>query len=111
MDSHWPSWQTGPCPSWCVQQHQEEDFPDDRKHQSQIVAVPAVWLDQSTLDEPADELVAGHLHLVVWQRIGTAETMVSLADEGYNGCFEVSFESANRLHHKLGELLDHIAGA
>lgn len=36
------SWLDGPCPSWCVREHAEDDHPEDRYHQSEPSILPAV---------------------------------------------------------------------
>lgn len=40
------SWQTEPCPSWCVREHQDDDHPDDRYHDSDTTVVSAVMADR-----------------------------------------------------------------
>lgn len=101
-----PSWQDQPCPTWCIQAHQEDDFPEDRKHQSQVATVPTVWLDHGTSASAPDELVAGDLHLSAWRRIDCGETMISIADGEYEVCLEVTAESMSRIHRSLRELLN-----
>lgn len=103
------SWLTQPCPTWCVQPHQEDDFSEDRKHQSRAIAIPAIWLTTVAPEESADELVAGDLNLFAWQRIGSTETIVSLADDDYDFCLEITIESIRRLHETIGHTLGRLA--
>jgi len=104
-DSEQPSWQTQPCPSWCVQRHQEDDFPEERRHQSPSITVPALWLSQEVSDGAGDKLVAGDLNLLSWPHIDGLEIMVTVADDDYGLCLEVTVESMRRLHHSRGRLL------
>lgn len=40
MSSPEPSWQREPCPPWCVREHDEDDIPLDRYHQSAPSLLP-----------------------------------------------------------------------
>lgn len=49
MTSHEsPTWPAS-CPAWCQRDHLPDDHPDDRRHRSEAVTVPAVAL---RADEP-----------------------------------------------------------
>lgn len=58
-----PIWLTETCPSWCVREHHEQDFPDDRYHRSEPSSFPAI-----VVAGPGIHLTAfmHGLDLVVW---------------------------------------------
>ena len=58
-----PTWLTETCPSWCVREHHEQDFPDDRYHRSEPSTFPAIVVTGPGVH--LTDLMHG-LDIVVW---------------------------------------------
>ena len=92
-----PSWQSEPCPAWCVGGHQENDHPDDRVHRSTSFPVPVV-LRRS---EPEGERMARRIEHddfeVALSRVdGESDTWLYVGN-GPGMHLDVTVESARRL--------------
>jgi len=44
-----PTWLTEACPSWCAREHEEDDHPEDRYHQSEPSIAPVIASGQVTV--------------------------------------------------------------
>jgi hypothetical protein len=58
-----PSWLAEPCPRWCRREHHEQDHAEDRYHQSEATAFPAIVAVEPSV--PATASLEA-LALVVW---------------------------------------------
>lgn len=81
--SGWPSWQTEPCPQWCISFHNENDDVVDRVHVSDEFQV---WLFQ--LLHIAPPYAEGHgRHVVMYLRQHVDEDLprlwLGIGDSGY----------------------------
>ncbi|MBF4563300.1 hypothetical protein ITJ43_14290 [Microbacterium sp. VKM Ac-2870] len=103
-----PSWLTEPCPSWCQADHQDQDHPDDRYHQSRQVLVSVVAPKSATGGDASatsgrtfepDEMTVLALHPVAQV---TVPWVVVVGERQF---IEVTLESAIRIHAALGEIL------
>ncbi len=98
-----PSWQSRPCPPWCVRTHREDDHPDDRFHDSRSTRVPVVLLDRDVDAGPgrwSHDLT--DLAIVVSQH-DTADEVVVLVgrEDDTRQQLHLSAESAARLAKAL----------
>lgn len=80
VDLQRPSWQRGPCPTWCSRDHQEDDHPEDRLHQSAGTVIPAMVVEDPLATPPRmrqTELVVlavqHHEHDTPWIRVEATE--------------------------------------
>jgi Domain of unknown function (DUF6907) len=48
-----PFWLTGPCPAWCIEKHEEAEFPCDRRHAGEYHAVALSMEDPFDAGWPA----------------------------------------------------------
>lgn len=101
-ESSRPSWQTDGCPMWCVSDHREEDFPEDRFHDSAPTVVPVIVPGDDTARIP--ETTA--LHIVTSRRCGGTEDWIFIGqpDRACRG-LTLSRESAHRLRTALSNHL------
>lgn len=93
-----PHWLTEPCPSWCDGDHTGQEHVVDRRHQTELAALPAIvrHCDQSNSDQEQHETaVAEEVIVVMHRRVGGGETWVAIAAERQG--IEISVETANRI--------------
>jgi hypothetical protein len=97
MSTNRPSWATAPCPAWCEAEHDEDDHPDDREHESKHHDVPGVV----RVDESAGTCQgeAATLDVVRHQHVGDHEQWVFVGDD--RRWLDVSLETAMRLRDAL----------
>lgn len=96
-----PSWQTDLCPAWCVVEHQEDDPPSDRVHDSAGRYVQAVLADARGHPQVPAELL-----VMLSRRCGTGDDWVFVGEPEREGQHLVlSRESAVRLAGVMGSLL------
>lgn len=101
-----PRWQVEECPRWCIRTHAQDDHPDDRVHVSEGAIVPVIERVTAPVDSVFAESVQSVDIIVGLRRDGTGTTWVHLADDERRG-FELTKESARRLHERLGIALEH----
>ena len=102
--THRPSWLTEPCPSWCANEHREEDHLEDRVHKSAGLITPAVVRRSPVLAdvEPgeATEILVQTLRLV-----GATETWVLVCEpENAHSMMMLRHEAATGLADALRAL-------
>ena len=93
----WPSWQDEPCPAWCIVEHEEDDPPADRIHDSAGRYVPV------TTGEPiGQDPAAGAVLLVMSRRCGDFQDWVFVGEPDHRERhLTLSRESAVRVAHEL----------
>lgn len=95
------------CPDWCYSQHGDGLHPDDERHESEVITVPAVALALVTPPHgggPQRRSVGAEIFLALHRQSRDPETWVSL---GLNGRgVDLSLESTHRMHLALGDLLN-----
>lgn len=90
-----PSWLNEACPDWCAATHGEHDHPDDRKHVSEGMVVPAVV---AALRPGPEVRRSCDLVVVMSRRVGLTETWVHIGEaEGREHRLVISQETAARL--------------
>lgn len=92
-------WQVEDCPSWCVVDHGEEDFPDDRKHVSEahgIAVVELVGTERSAVENRSEVTRSTEMVVCLQRRDGAPTTWLYVGD-GFDQSIEVSVESWQRL--------------
>uniref|UniRef100_UPI003D6D575E DUF6907 domain-containing protein n=1 Tax=Microbacterium proteolyticum TaxID=1572644 RepID=UPI003D6D575E len=112
MPLNTPSGCESSCPAWCSGDHEGQDLPSDRYHQSVQTLVPVVIpvrLSNATRDgEQRHE--AAEFSLQASQSVSGDRT-VWVAIVGERQFIDVTLESAARIHTALGALLDQLRGA
>lgn len=105
-----PEWLTEECPRWCAVQHELQDHPSDRRHESAAVVVPVVELSggEPPPAGPGDVAVAAELVVVLHRRVGASQTWVYVGD-GVDQRLELTAESCVRLVGALGAVVAALA--
>lgn len=104
-----PSWQTAPCPSWCVERHHNHDMPDDRLHWSDWHGVDLTSMDMENIgpkDQP--DYRTHNASAVLFQHYREAEPRVSLIDDIHDRCaysMHMTLDEAEQLAFHLFELV------
>ena len=106
-----PYWQTGPCPAWCDNLHDDSDFVDDRRHMSNWSAHIVLTTEEPTIVKrtpDGDGPWCLPFELAVWldQHVRDASPRVIL-HEGHRRIDELHLTPAEA--RQLGEAL--IGGA
>lgn len=96
-----PSWQAEPCPAWCVVEHEEDDPPADRIHDSAGRYVPI------TRGEPiGQDAAASAVLLVMSRRCGDFQDWVFVGEPDHRERrLTMTRESAAHLAHELLRLV------
>lgn len=101
------AWQDSPCPSWCVREHNDDDHPDDRYHDSAVTEfgatvasrLPEQGPGQWQLDD-ADISIVTSVHACG----STAITFIGRGDD-VTQSLTLTPESAEQLARSLAEHL------
>ncbi|CAM3411351.1 hypothetical protein NODU109028_15730 [Nocardioides dubius] len=98
-----PPWQDDPCPAWCVSEHDADDLPEDRFHDSSATSLPVIVRGRLGLPRTRGVDVV----LTMTREAGTREDWlhVSAPEAGLRG-FTLTAESARRLGQALIEATD-----
>lgn len=79
------------CPAWCVVDHQPDDFPDDRYHDTVSTYVDVIL-------KTSDSAESGEIMIVTSRRFGEREDWTFIGEPDRNRQrLELSRESAQRL--------------
>ena len=98
------SWQSSPCPEWCVIDHDEADHPDDRAHRDAGIAIPAVFRHRDFHEGRLVERIhEGSLTLGRWQRDGEDRVWYFIGDDAGLE-IEISAESFARVTDEMVRL-------
>lgn len=104
---HRPTWQTEPCPPWCVTDHREDDLVADRIHDSHAVTLSA-W----TPDDTEADAVPRELFIAAYKRNDSTETWVYLGHpDPRAGGITLALDSAARLAGDLAGFAESIRNA
>ena len=107
METKQPDWLDEPCPSWCEGDHSGQQFPADRRHQTELRIVPVVERNRrwraAEYGGCAKLIDAGELHVLAVRDLDDADIWVVVANDQQR--IEVSLESARRLVPELVQLL------
>lgn len=98
-----PGWLTEPCPSWCDEQHDDQDLIDDRRHHSAFWVVPVIQ-PVERYRHLSHRLEASELTMLTFRDVADRETWVAIANDQQR--LELTLESALRLQAGLLQLLD-----
>lgn len=108
MPTERPDWLTEPCPAWCSGDHDGQQYPADRQHQSPQHWHPAVMQHRDhDGHHPTRFPTATEFCVVAVRYVGERETWIAIATETQQ--LEFSHESARRLHAELDGLLRRMA--
>lgn len=93
------SWQSEPCPPWCVRVHADDDHPDDRYHDSAETQVPAILAERKPDEGPGRWVHEEAEVTIVTSRYADATEMVTFIGSGdrHDQQLSLSPESAARL--------------
>lgn len=100
-----PSWQTEPCPDWCVwQPHSESEQPADRHHTS------ATMRRDLPLEKPA-EVAQGqyepeYVAVYLWQHVREVEPTITMCKGESREGFRLTLEDAEVLAGLLTSLVE-----
>lgn len=101
-----PSWQDDACPSWCVVDHHEDDFPEDRFHDSRTLYV-SVTLGVASPPHPEPTATPAELYVITSRRAGSHRDWTFVGEPDRSGQrLVLSRESARHLIDTLTEHLD-----
>jgi hypothetical protein len=99
------------CPSWCSGDHQGQDQPSDRYHQSVHtlvpVVVPARPPEESRVGDEQPGAEVTEFSVQASQSV-RGERTIWVAIAGEQQYIDVTVESAARLYDALGQLLDQL---
>lgn len=105
MSSESPSWLVKPCPTWCVIDHQDADYVEDRVHESEALEVPGVARRRVPYDgATTTEVEAVGIYLVRYRWVADAQDWVVLGTA--SEYLDMSWETAQRIERALSRLLE-----
>lgn len=100
--------QSEPCPSWCTQQHSDDDHPDDRFHDSAVTQVSVIFAERDHVAGPGRWVhTAGEISIVTSRHIDTSDVVVFIGrDDQVNQQINLTTDSAARLAEAITRHLD-----
>jgi hypothetical protein len=101
-----PSWQREPCPAWCVREHDEDDIPLDRYHQSEPSVLPVLASERP--EEPhGNRFAPVDLTIRIGRYVGEVVDWVAIEPIALSAPRVVlTAESAHRLAQRVEEQLE-----
>lgn len=97
------SWQSEPCPAWCVRHHQDDDHPDDRYHDSGTTEVPTLFAARDHAAGPGRwAMDSGEIMIITSRHVDSTETITFVGrDDRLGQALTMTPDSAARLAEAL----------